>query len=111
MIRGNTAGGNGGGVYAEEWMTVWKSVIARNGADVQGAAPPGEGNISLPPRFTFVAGHDFLLSPDSPCVDAGKPEVEDVISDWHPRWPGWFPNGARSDMGAHGGERNAGWLR
>ncbi|MAE70563.1 MAG: hypothetical protein CME06_08860 [Gemmatimonadetes bacterium] len=70
----------------------------------------GEGNINADPRFVSYRGYDYLLRPISPCVDAGDPTVEDAIYDWHPRWPAWYPNGARSDMGAMGGPGNAGWL-
>lgn len=70
----------------------------------------GEGNIDADPLFVSFYGFDFLLHPTSPCVDAGKPSIEDGISDWHPRWPDWYPNGSRSDMGAYGGPGNDGWL-
>ena len=36
---------------------------------------------------------------------------EDGLYDSHPRWPEWYPNGARSDMGAYGGPGNADWLQ
>ncbi|MAE72322.1 MAG: hypothetical protein CME06_17870 [Gemmatimonadetes bacterium] len=78
-------------------------------SDVQGGWP-GEGNIDADPRFTNIRGYDVLLRPDSPCIDAGTLAVEDEISDWHPRWPPWYPNGSRSDMGAYGGSDNGGWL-
>jgi len=57
-----------------------------------------------------VRGFDYLLRPGSPCIDTGDPSVEDSLYDWHPRWPDWYPNGARSDMGAYGGPGNSGWL-
>ena len=55
-------------------------------------------------------GFDWLLGPESPCIDTGDPTIEDAISDWHPRWPPWYPNGPRSDMGAYGGVGNDGWI-
>lgn len=80
-----------------------------NHCDIQGGHT-GEGNIDGDPLFHSRFGFEFLLAPSSPCVDAGHPSVTDGISDWHPRWPGWYPNGPRSDMGAYGGPENAGWL-
>ncbi len=71
---------------------------------------PGEGNIEADPFFLRYKGFDYLLDVDSPCIDTGDPSIEDGISDWHPRWPDWYPNGARSDMGAYGGPGNKGWL-
>ncbi len=43
--------------------------------------------------------------------DAGDPTVEDGIFDSHPRWPRFYPNGARSDMGSYGGPENRAWLK
>ena len=71
---------------------------------------PGVGNIGADPIFRSFRGFEFLLAPQSPCVDTGDPAIEDRISDWHPRWPDWYPNGPRSDMGAYGGFGNIGWL-
>ena len=71
---------------------------------------PGEGNIDADPLFRSYRGFDYLLAPGSPSIDTGDPTIEDGIWDRHPRWPRWYPNGARSDMGAYGGPENAGWL-
>ena len=66
---------------------------------------------------TIQAGIDaavdgnFHLQDGSPCVDAGDPSIEDRLSDWHPKWPDRYPNGARSDMGAYGGPGNIDWLK
>ena len=72
----------------------------------------GEGNIDLDPRFVPfpIRGFEYILRPGSPCIDAGDPDFEDAISDWHPRWPAWYPDGARSDMGAYGGPGNRRWV-
>ena len=80
-------------------------------SDVQGGWD-GEGNIDEDPVFfpDPIYGFDYLLKPSSPCIDAGDPSIEDALYDWHPRWPGWFPDGARSDMGAYGGPGNILWL-
>ena len=71
---------------------------------------PGEGNIDADPGFRSVGPADWLLRPGSRCIDAGAPTVSDGISDSHPLWPEWYPNGARSDMGAFGGPGNVAWL-
>lgn len=55
-------------------------------------------------------GFEYLLKPGSPCIDTGDPSIEDALYDRHPRWPDWYPDGARSDMGAYGGPGNRGWL-
>ena len=78
--------------------------------NVQGGWP-GEGNIDEPPLFRTFRGFKYVLGPNSPCIDSGDPAIEDRISDWHPRWPNWYPNGPRSDMGAYGGPGNIGWLK
>ena len=71
----------------------------------------GEGNINANPRFVSRWGFDYLLKPHSPCVDAGDPALEDGLYDWHPRWPDWYPDGPRSDIGVTGGPGNGDWLR
>jgi parallel beta-helix repeat protein len=71
---------------------------------------PGTGNIDQDPNFISYRGFDYMLHPDSPCIDTGDPSIDDAISDWHPRWPNWYPNSSRSDMGAYGGLRNIDWL-
>jgi parallel beta-helix repeat protein len=70
----------------------------------------GDGMIDEDPLFMTYKGFDYLLGVGSPCIDTGDPSIEDGISDWHPRWPDWLPNGSRSDMGAYGGSGNKGWL-
>jgi hypothetical protein len=79
-------------------------------SDVEGGYP-GVGNIDVDPRFVSFYGFDYLLQSTSPCIDKGDPTIEDYLYDWHPRWPEWFPNNSRSDMGAYGGPGNVGWLR
>ena len=71
----------------------------------------GYGNIVEDPHFGTFRGLKYVLGPNSPCIDSGDPAIEDRISDWHPRWPNWYPNGPRSDMGAYGGPGNIGWLK
>jgi parallel beta-helix repeat protein len=73
----------------------------------------GEGNIDEDPLFyPFpIRGFEFLLRPNSPCIDSGDPEIEDRLYDWYKRWPKWYPDDARSDMGAYGGPGNWRWLK
>jgi hypothetical protein len=73
--------------------------------------PQAVRHIDADPIFRSYRRFDFLLAPGSPCIDTGDPSIEDGISDSHPRWPRWYPNGTRSDMGAYGGPGNAGWIR
>lgn len=67
--------------------------------------------IDVDPGFLSFGELEFVLKPNSPCIDTGDPFVEDGISDWHPRWPDRYPNGPRSDMGAYGGPGNIEWVR
>jgi hypothetical protein len=70
----------------------------------------GAGNIDARPRFVTYRGFDYVLHPDSPCVDSGDPAIEDDVYDADPRRPAGIVNGARSDMGAYGGNYNDGWV-
>jgi hypothetical protein len=63
----------------------------------------GIGNISLPPSF---ADSSFYLNFDSPCIDAGNPEIqyndpEDPNSSGNALWPAMGT--IRNDIGAYGG--------
>ncbi len=113
----------GGGIYCTDSSPVLVNCVLWGDApnEVEGGTPvlrycdvegghAGKGNIDADPLFRSFYGYDYLLSPGSPCIDAGDPTIEDGVSDWHPRWPGWYPNGARSDMGAFGGPGNFDWL-
>ena len=82
----------------------------------------GQGNTSTDPVLISWKGFEQMPNPvdrwigdtyfpRSPCIDAGDPAIEDGISDWHPRWPNWYPNGPRSDMGVYGGPSNRDWVK
>jgi parallel beta-helix repeat protein len=86
------------------------SVVIVNYCDVEGGWGSGTGNIDSEPNFRTFGGFEYMLHPLSPCVDMGDPSIEDFLYDWHPRWPDWYPDGPRSDMGAYGGPRNVDWL-
>ncbi len=129
VITGNiTSEWTGGGIFAlSSGLDVVNSIIRDNSPDQIGETCSiltvcysnieggweGVGNIDQDPIFYdySVFGRKFLLKPSSPCIDTGDPSIEDSIYDWHPRWPGWYPNAARSDMGAYGGPGNRGWLK
>jgi parallel beta-helix repeat protein len=80
--------------------------------DIEGGHE-GEGNIDEDPNFIPfpVRGLDYILRPDSPCIDSGDPDILDGLYDWHPQWPNWYPDKARSDMGAYGGPGNTDWMK
>ena len=111
----------GGGVSGQD-MVIANSILWGNSPDeiygdvsitysnIQGGWE-GEGNIDTDPIFVSYRGFDYLLHPSSSCIDTGDPSIEDRLYDWHPKWPGWYPNGARSDMGTYGGPGNWKWLK
>ncbi|MAE69779.1 MAG: hypothetical protein CME06_04835 [Gemmatimonadetes bacterium] len=61
---------------------------------------PGVGNIDVDPDLTDYSTWSDVLYVGSPCIDSGDPlpNLNDSVV-----WPGWYENGARSDMGAYGG--------
>jgi hypothetical protein len=92
-------------IHDEEVVTISISY-----SDVRGGWP-GEGNIDADPHFGEWREFDYLLSFDSPCIDAGDPYFADAIYDASDVWPDLGPrNGLRSDMGAYGGLLNFVWL-
>jgi len=42
-------------------------------SDVEGGLQ-GQGNIDADPMFLDPANHDYHITPESPCVDAGDPD-------------------------------------
>jgi len=80
------------------------SAPAINYCNIQGGWP-GTGNIDVDPLFRDPENGDFHLmsiacgdSVDSPCIDAGDPNILDSLLDCS-----WGLRGSRSDMGAYGG--------
>jgi hypothetical protein len=49
-----------------------KSTVSFQFSDLGGGVWPGDGNISMPPRFLSPASGDFSLAAGSPCIQAGK---------------------------------------
>ena len=71
-------------------------------SDVEGGYT-GEGNIEVLPQFIDTS---FVLTPGSPCIDAGNPEgiyndPEDEQNPWLALWPSMGE--LRNDMGVYGG--------
>lgn len=103
IIWGNTSYSSGtDGIACQEYAFVSYS-------DIQGNWP-GEGNINEDPSFRDLPNEDFHLMAtdcgdpsDSPCIDAGDPDIADRILDC-----GHGLGTDRSDMGAYGGS-NVGW--
>jgi parallel beta-helix repeat protein len=94
--------------YDDDWQIEGGATVMYS--NVEGGYP-GEGNIDADPLFVTFHGFDYLLHPDSPCIDTGDPSIEDGISDWHPKWPEKHIDGPRSDMGAYGGPWNINWVQ
>jgi hypothetical protein len=77
--------------------------------NIQDTLWPGIGNININPLFRDPDNGDFHLmsiacgdSADSPCIDAGDPNILDSLLDCS-----WGLGGLRSDMGAYGGGDSA----
>lgn len=64
-----------------------------NNPDYTGGAMPGSGNQFADPLFSDVAQDDFSLQPDSPCRDAGNPNLPYVDPDGTPNDIGGIPTG------------------
>ena len=125
-IYGNVAEGWGGGIDCNDSNPIIRNCIFWNDSpeeiyrdtgnpaisysDIEGGWAGG-GNIDADPRFVSFGGFDYLLHPQSPCIDAGDPGIEDALYDWHPLCPDWYVDGVRSDMGAYGGPGNIDWFR
>lgn len=130
-IADNNTEGEAGGFYLADYCSpqfqnviVWgnqaEQIVASSKfsdptatyCDVQGGWTLGYGknNIDADPMFRSYRGFDYVLGLGSPAIDAGDPSIEDGLSDSHPKWPNWYPNDSRSDMGAYGGPNNRGWL-
>ncbi len=125
IVNNSATSGHGGGLFIDlnATATFTNTIFWGNGpdeieigagsvnisySDILGGWP-GIGNIDDDPLFMKFKGYEYLLDSGSPCIDTGDPSIEDLISDWHPDWPDWLPNGERSDMGAYGGPMNKGW--
>jgi len=90
--------------YGNQIVATPESTIEYNNVE-DGYA--GTGNISENPLFTGLL---FLLSPDSPCIDAGNPanmynDVEDVNNPGYALSPSM--GSITNDMGAYGGPNAA----
>lgn len=87
IVRGNEAGNE---ISADDSSRLSSSYSN------MGDGWSGEGNIDLDPRFVAGGNGDYLLSEDSPCIDAANPEDptdRDLEGDERPQGRGY-------DMGA-----------
>lgn len=127
VFTGNTSSEAGSAIYIEPTSTaiIVNCIVFENrGTDIYDhqsnsasfyfsnvpSGHHGPGVIHENPRFISWHGFDYLLRPNSPCVDTGYPGLMDTVYESHPRWPENYANGARSDMGAYGGPGNINWL-
>jgi hypothetical protein len=126
LVRNNTItrnsasgqfGGSGGGLFrcggTIQNCIIWGNTAATGAQLLESSAPTysciqnwtsgGEWNIALDPRFANLAGDDYRLLGDSPCIDAGKNEDwmwQAVDLDGNPRlWRGKIS--LTVDMGAY----------
>jgi hypothetical protein len=83
----------------------YSATIILSYSNIQDTLWPGTGNININPLFRDPANNDFHLmsvacgdSVDSPCIDAGDPNILDSLLDCS-----WGLGTLRSDMGAFGG--------
>ena len=91
---------------AGEIYSLFNSEPVYNYNNIEGYLAPGEGNVSVDPLFRDPENGDFHLAAaycgdpyDSPCIDAGDPDIVDRILGCE--------GGLgikRSDMGAFGGD-------
>ncbi|UCC79646.1 MAG: T9SS type A sorting domain-containing protein, partial [Candidatus Zixiibacteriota bacterium] len=91
--------------YNQEIWADTSSALTITYCDIKDTLWPGVGNIDLDPLFRDPENGDFHLmsiacgdSADSPCIDAGDPNILDSLLDCS-----WGLGGPRSDMGAYGG--------
>jgi hypothetical protein len=117
IFYNNSADSIGGAIYSSESNPlITNTIIWGNSPDQVVGSPdiffgnieggwPGEGNIDVDPLFRDPENGDFHLMSttcgdpyDSPCIDAGHPDILDSLLDCS-----WGLGGPRSDMGAYGG--------
>ncbi|MCK4894975.1 MAG: hypothetical protein KAT07_13445, partial [Calditrichia bacterium] len=61
----------------------------------------GAGNIDLDPYFIDPGSHNYSLSSESPCIDAGHPDLDSDGITWENDPDEQDPDGTRMDMGAY----------
>ncbi|UCE67846.1 MAG: right-handed parallel beta-helix repeat-containing protein [Candidatus Zixiibacteriota bacterium] len=125
VLTGNTGNSSGGGIHCtlESNPAIINTILWADSAptgieiDLDNSSTPsvsysdiqggwsGYGNIDIDPLFRDPSSGDFHLmsmacgdSADSPCIDAGHPDLVDTLLDCS-----WGLGGLRSDMGGYGG--------
>jgi predicted outer membrane repeat protein len=125
----NEAGSSGGGIYCEmvsnpvlvNCIFWYNEAYEQEEIDIDDSSSPlvsycnvpggwgGEGNVDVDPLFRDAWNGDFYLmstecgdSQDSPCIDAGHPDIADSLLDCS-----WGHGELASDMGAYGGADSA----
>ena len=105
--------GNGLMVYAYAYMYVENSIVQFNNSvntwssasisisysNVEGIG--GNGSIDTDPLFVDHTNGDFSLQPESPCIDAGDPDIDNDGEDYNTDIDDQDPDGTRIDMGAY----------
>jgi len=109
IITNNLGGSNsvgvyhtGDGLFNNSYNNIWQ-----NGFNYEGNAKPGNGAISVIPRFVQASQRNYKLQTGttdySLCIDKGHPDF--IYNDGKLI----TTNNYRNDMGAYGGPDNLGW--
>jgi len=112
IISNNVADTNGGGIYCTEsdptlvncilWNNSFPEIdgsVTATYSDIEGDWE-GEGNIDADPLFIDPENGDYALQFDSPCIDAGDPDLDGDGITWEDDPDDQDPDGTRMDMGA-----------
>jgi hypothetical protein len=91
----------------QRWDGLDNSTVAYSNVGGNSGWPmPGEGNINMEPLFLGTGEHPYQLSPGSPCIDAGTPDITglylplmDLLGNYR-IWDGDGDGIERIDMGA-----------
>ena len=115
-VSENTAGSSGGGINSNAanailvncilWNDLPQEIYIESGSvtatysDIQGGWE-GTGNIDADPIFADTANGNYHLLWNSPCIDAGDPDLDGDGDDYTTDTDDQDPDGTRMDMGAY----------